>query len=731
MAQNERAFKRGLYGRAELERLINPSSVAVAGASATVGSFGHRTAANLAPFKGSTYLINPRYEEIEGKPCYPSLKALPVVPDCVICTLPRDAVEPLVEESASLGVGGVIVYASGYAETGIRDRIALQARLAAMVRGAKTRLMGPNTIGFYNVGSGAAFTFNPETAVAGARPGPLGLVSQSGALGFAIAQVIKTGVSFSHILTCGNQCDVDALDLANYLVENPETRAIACMLEGVPDGERLIELGYRGLAADKPIVMYKTGTGKTGAEAVRAHTGSLVGSNDAYAAAFARTGIIGVDAYERLVETAYFFAKAPRPDIKKPGVAIISGSGGAGIVCADKAELHGVPLPKPRGKTRAVLRSIIPEFGSANNPVDVTAQSLANPESYRRCVSVMRDDPDYGCLVVPQTVANADVTPFRARVLSEIAREAPTPIIVPWMSGWREGPGSETFEANPDLSVFRSLDSCFAAIAAWHWRERIRQNYAKQNQARRAKRLVPAAAASKVRSVLAAGSTARGLTARDSRTVLAAYGIPVLKELRAATATAAVAAAKRIGYPVAILADAPDLSAAAQARLARFDLAAPSAVRRAFAEVMAAARAGQRTRAKTKPDIQAVIVQQMAPIGLEFVISARRDPQFGPLVAVGIGGPLVEILPDAVLALAPIGRAEAKEMLASLPGYALLVGHRDDPGVKIDAVVNVICRVSELAYDLADMIDVIDVSPIASSKTAVAAGALIVKRNHN
>jgi len=723
VAQPKTASKRGLYGRAELERLINPRAIAVAGASATAGSFGHRTAANLATFRGNVYLINPRYEQIEGKPCYPSLKALPVVPDCVISALPRDAVEPLVEEAAALGVGGVIIYASGYAETGLKDRIALQARLTAIAQSGPTRIMGPNTIGFYNVGAGAAFTFNPETAYADAKVGPLGLVSQSGALGFAIAQVIKTGVAFSHFLTCGNQCDVDVLDLANYLVEHEGTRALGCLLEGVSDGERLIELGYRGLKADKPIVMYKTGTGQIGAKAVLSHTGSLVGSNEAYKAAFARTGIVSVDAYERLVETAYFFAKVPRPDPKRPGVAIISGSGGAGIVCADKAELHGVPLPQPRGETRAVLRAIIPEFGSANNPVDVTAQSLANPDSYRRCVTVMRDDPDYGCLVVPQTVANADVTPFRARVLAEIAREAPKPIIVPWMSGWREGPGSEVFEANPDLSIFRSLDSCFAAIAQWQWRERIRREHGKAST-RGDDARGDAKAAAKARRVLrAAGDDVRSLTERDSKAVLAAYGVPVTKEKLATTAAEAVAAARGIGYPVAIKVESPDIPHKTEAGVIRLGLETPAAVRRAFAEVMKAAG-----KVKGRPRIQGVVVQRMAPKGLEIVVGARRDPQFGPLVAVGLGGTLVEVLRDTAVALAPVGRREAREMIERLRGYRLLAGYRGQPGARIDSLVDIICRVSALVHDLVEEIDEIDINPIiAWPKGALAVDALVVK----
>ncbi|MHA1568335.1 MAG: CoA-binding protein, partial [Alphaproteobacteria bacterium] len=395
--------KRGLYGIRELGRTLNPKTIAVAGASATAGSFANNTQINLRGFKGDLYYINPKYEEIDGTACYPTVADLPVAPDLVICCLPRPIVEEIVLACAEKGVGGMILFASGYKETAIPERIEAEKRLTEIAESENIRLIGPNSIGIYNVASGAAFTFTPGTARPGLEAGHLGIVAQSGALGTALAQCIETGVGISHFLPCGNSCDVDVCDLVNYLVEEPSTKAVTCLLEGVKDGARLIELGWRSIEHDTPVVWYKTGVGEISTQAALSHTGTLVGAAEAYDAAFRKTGMVAVANIEHLIETAQFLAKAGKPST--PGVGIIVGSGGSGIMCSDKAEEYGVSLPQPKGKTLEILEGIVPEFGSTANPIDVTAEALRNPDLFRNSVAAVLEDPEYGVLAMPQTVA--------------------------------------------------------------------------------------------------------------------------------------------------------------------------------------------------------------------------------------------------------------------------------------------------------------------------------------
>ena len=296
------------YEHAQLTRLFNPRSIAVIGASPRTGSFGERTLLGLRAFAGRILLVNARYERIGDHACHPSVTALPEVPDCVIITAGREVVEELVRECAAAGVGGVIIYASGYAETGLEERAAQQGRLGAIAAASGMRILGPNCIGMLNFGSGAGVTFMAIPPLPPPRPRAIGLVSQSGALGFSLMQTMEGGASFSHLLTTGNSCDVDVADCIAFLAQEPGCAAIACVFEGTPNPGRLITAAEVARAAGRPVVICKLGTGEQGAAAALSHTGSLAGSNAAYTAAFARAGIMLAESFEAMVETAECFS---------------------------------------------------------------------------------------------------------------------------------------------------------------------------------------------------------------------------------------------------------------------------------------------------------------------------------------------------------------------------------------------------------------------------------------
>jgi acyl-CoA synthetase (NDP forming) len=388
-----------VYRHADMLRLLNPKSVAVIGASTRAGSFGERVLNNLARFDGRYYAVNARYDRIGELPCYPSVSALPEVPDCAGIITPREQVETIVRECASAGVGGAIVFASGYAEVGKPERIEEQERLAAIARDSGMRIVGPNCIGVVNTALTAELTFMSITPIPPPRPRAIGLISQSGALGMTLAQACVRGVSFSHVMTSGNSCDVDMADYVSFLVDEPGCGAIACVFEGMADPQRLLVAAEMAWRADKPLVVFKMATGEQGAAAAMSHTGSLAGSEAAYRAAFRRTGAILVDDYEALIETAAFFAKAP--PMRARGVCVLATSGGAAIMAADRAEQHAVPLPQPDDAVRAILESHIPEFGAARNPCDVTAQVMTQPGSLQACAEALLGHPEYGALVVP------------------------------------------------------------------------------------------------------------------------------------------------------------------------------------------------------------------------------------------------------------------------------------------------------------------------------------------
>jgi acyl-CoA synthetase (NDP forming) len=703
-----------VYRHADLTRLLHPASVAVIGASTRAGSFGERVLHNLQHYGGRVYPVNARYEQIGERHCYPNVAALPEVPDCAVVTAAREAVEEIVQGCARAGVGGVIIFASGYAETGKQDRIEQQYRLAAIARETGMRIVGPNCIGVVNALLDMRVTFMDITPIPPPRKQSIGMVSQSGALGMALAQAVVRGVSFSHVMTSGNSCDVDMADYISYLADDPSCAAIACVFEGMAEPERMLVAAERAWQRDKPLIVFKMATGEQGAAAAMSHTGSLAGSHAAYRAVFQRAGAILVEDYEALAETAAFFAKAPPP--KARGVAVVAASGGAAIMAADRAEQYGVPLPQPNDAVRDVLMSHIPEFGSARNPCDVTAQILANPESLNACADALLGDPSYGALVVPQTYGYAP-SAKRIPVYDALAAKHRKITCIAWQTEWLEGPGVKEAEESEHVALFRSMPHCFAALAAWHWRAKKRASGAPTTPATPEKVLAQAR-----RLILAAkGQT---LTEREAKQVLALYGVPVVGEHLAQSVDEAMNAAGSLGYPVVLKVESPDLPHKTEAGVVRLNIHSADEVRAAHQTIMAKANA-----VTPAPRINGVLVQRMMPQGIEMVVGARIDPLFGPLVVVGLGGILVELLQDSALAPAPVTHDEALALLAQLKGARLLDGFRGMPGVDRNRLADVICSIATFAADHRDAIAELDVNPlICTGDSITAVDALIVPK---
>ena len=698
---------RAAYTRAELERLIAPRSVAIVGASPRAGSFGIRTLENLAQYAGEVFPVNAKYEAIGALRCYPSLASLPRAPDCVVLAVPRDGAEGALEEAAAAGAGAAIVFASGYGEMAREDAGRAQRRLGDIARAANMRLLGPNCMGLVNHALRAGVTFLSEYARAPQGAGSIAVVSQSGALGYSLAQAWERGLGIRYFFSAGNSADVDVGDLVAAMAEDPEVRAIACLFEGAASAARLREAGERARAAGKPVVVFKLGTSADGAAAARSHTGSLAGSAVAWRALFERAGFVPVDDFDALLEYAKFFAAAGRPGAR--GAAAISGSGGAGVMAADKAAVHGVPMPQPLPATVEKLRAIVPEFGAARNPCDPTAQVLNIPDSFGRCCRALLDDPQYGVLVVPSTVAIAETVKDRVPTMARLAREQAKPVALVWLSEWLQGPGAGDYEKDERIPVFRSMERCFAAIAAWH-------AHAGRQFAPAARR-APAGAAREARAMLAeAGAT---LTEREAKRVLAAYGVPVVGERLAKSVDEALAAARALGYPVVMKAEAPSILHKTELDVVRLGIGNEAELRPAYAEIVANARGHE---------LHGVLVQPMVP-GAEVIVGARVDPAVGPVVVVGSGGVLVELIHDTVAALAPVSAEEAKAMLARLRGYRLLTGFRGGAAVDLDALADAIARISELAADLAGEFEELDVNPLrCSGNKVVAVDAVIVRR---
>lgn len=712
--------KRGIHAPEALRRMLNPRRVALVGASENPASFASRTLQNLAGYTGEIYLVNSKYETLGGQPCYKDLSSLPQSPDCVIAAIPRAGVEPVLEQAIAAQAGGVIVYASGYSETGIAQRMAEQQRIADLVGPTGTRLLGPNCLGAITAGIHFSATFAHTPLRIQCRDGKgIGLVSQSGALGVALIQAVKRGVSFSHMLASGNSCDVDVCDLIGYLAADPSCGVIACVFEGTDAPRRLLEAGDLARRYQKPVVICKIAGGEEGAAAAMSHTGSMAGSAAGYDALFEMAGFIKVDDFEALVEIASFLAKAP--PWKAAGVAVISPSGGAAILCADAAEKEGVRLPQPSDATTIELKKVIPEFGSARNPCDVTAQVLTDPGSLDKCITLFCAEQGIGAVVMPHMTAY-DIGTQRTLSVSPAVAAAGVPLCVVWMSEWLEGPGAEEIERHPDIALFRSARRCFAALHSWsEWASRLQRaeepvtvGHQLSIQEQRA-----------IRTLLSPLQHRRALTEREAKQVLQACGVKAASDEVARSAAEAAAAANRTGYPVVLKVESEDIPHKTDAGAVKLNLRSDAEVAAAFDDIM-----GNAKKAVPTALIHGVLVQPMVLPGLEMLVGGRIDPLFGPMVVVGFGGVLVELLDDSVAALAPVTPAKARTMLQRLRGAALLDGFRGSAPVDLDVLAQTVSRLSLLISDHADLISEIDVNPlICRGSSVIAVDALIVGRD--
>jgi acyl-CoA synthetase (NDP forming) len=715
MLTSTAATGRRVYSHADLQRLLRPKSIAIVGASARPEAFGAITRENLATYTGKIFLVNSRYDKIGDEPCYPSLSALPEVPDCAIVAVNRELTVDIMRECAKLGVGGGILYASGFSETGKPEHIALQNELAKISHESGVRMIGPNMIGAVNFSIGARMTFTPNVPLV--KPGvhSIGYCAQSGSFGYASVQGHMHGVSLSHILACGNAIDVDVADYVNFLVDEPECRAIACIFEGMVNPMRLVEAAERAWDAGKPVVVMKLARGEMGAKAALSHSGTLAGSDASWCAMFERCGIVLVEDLETLVETATFLAKGKQPKAK--GTAIITYSGAYGVHLTDKAEKHGLPMPQPSPETRAILAKNVPEFGAPNNPCDITAQPMA-PDSLMRCVEAMLRDPAYGALVVPHTWVGKEFNRLTTIDLGDLPEAKDKPIAFAWSTQWLEGPGAVEMETHPNLGVFRSTDRLFFTLAQWQ-----RLGARRAAGPRQYVRVAPTGAAASAAALIKKSPNST-LTEREAKAVLAEYGVPVVGEQLVTGAKDAVAAAERLGMPVVMKVESPDIPHKTEAGVIRLGLKSAADVEAAYAAVMANAN-----KVKPVPKINGVLVQPMVPQGTEMLVGARIDDLFGPMVVVGLGGVTAELMKDVAVALAPVTKSEALDMLGKLKGQAALEGFRGLPKVDRDKLADIIVRLSEFAADQREVIAELDVNPlICTEKGIVAVDALIARK---
>lgn len=677
--------------RVSVDRLLHPRSVAVFGASDSVDKFGGRIMHFLVRhgFAGTIYPINPRRSAVVGHVAYPSIGDLPAPPDVAILAVPADTLVQSVTEAAAAGVGCCVIISTGFAEAGA-EGMARQAALVEVSRATGMRLIGPNCMGLVVPHHRLALCSSVVLDTDRLRDGPLGLVSQSGALMVSVFDRAATdGIGFRHCVSVGNQVDVEICDVLEYLVDDAGTEAICVYVEGLLDGPRFRRAAAMARKAGKPLLVVKTGRTQAGAVSARSHTASLAGSFEVFAAVCREEGAVIAHDPDDMVRAAHFLVRHRRP--RRGGVAILSTSGGgAGIACDRVSEL-GLSQAVLSAETRAALGELLlpPQ---ADNPVDLGGRRAPeNVEISGEIARLLFDDSNvaYGLAILTSMPFFAK----RSRLIAESAQAIDKPVMIVFTPGAAADAPREALREIGQFFFDRTEDALrVLALMAEH-------------DAHSAAARPLAARPAGLPEAAPEGSGV--LSAEEATRWLQAYGIPVARDATAATPEAAAEAAARLGFPVVLKAISRDIVHKSDLGAVQLGLASPTEVVEAACEM-----AARLARSTPLARLDGFVVQETVRGEAEVIVGARRDPQFGPVVLVGLGGIAVEILKDIALAPAPVTLERARLMLDALAGAPLFRGARGRPPLDVEAIADVVSRLSWLAVDLGPRLVDFEVNPL-------------------
>ena len=702
--------------RTDLERFFNPASIAIVGASQDFMTISGQPLKHLQShhYQGRLYPVNPRYQEVAGVKCYPALAGLPETPDLVLILVNAARVADMLQQCGEKGVPYVIIFSSGFSEMG-GEGVKLQRQLAEIARRYEIGVIGPNCQGMMNVADGVFAGFG-SVFFTDYEPGRVSMVSQSGGFGFSVMNLSSKdgGLPFRQMVTTGNEIGISTLDFINYYIQDPNTEIIVCYLEGAKDAWRLPEIGQKALAAGKPILMWKVGNTEQGQKAAASHTANLGGAMALYKAAFRQNGIIQVEDIQDVVDYGRAFRNGRLP--KGNRLAIITISGGAGILMTDECIGRGMRLADLAPETVAKLREFVPSFGSINNPVDVTAAIFNDLTLINRTLQTIVDDPGVDCIAMINASLQGEIANKIAAEIVAVSGKTAKPIYIAWSARDVMAPQAYSALEAARIPHYKSPVRCGRAMAAVSW-------YAEAKRRRDRQSGEKALTLSSAGARKALDGRTADVSEYQAKRILSEYGIAVTQEELATTREQALAVAKRIGYPVAIKVQSPDISHKTEARAVRLNIGSDRELALAFEEVLSNARAYRKDAS-----IEGVLIQEMVTDGLEAILGVTNDPLFGPAVMFGLGGIFAEVLKDVSFRLAPVTPSVAREMIEEIAGYPVLAGARGRPRADVDALVDAIVRLSALAVDLKDRVAELDINPLfvfAEGRGVKAADALI------
>jgi acetyltransferase len=697
-----------------LASLFAPASIAVVGASERPGAVGTAVMQNLraGPYRGALFAINPRHKRLYGERAYPTVAALPGPVDLAVIATPARHLPDIIRACAARGIRNAAIISAGLTDLQLQGRSVLED-VARLARSSGIRLLGPNSLGLMRSSIGMNATFSHATA----RPGTVAVVTQSGGLASAMLDwALTDGVGFSSVISLGNQLDIDVADALDFLALDPETESILLYLEGVPSARRFMS-ALRAAARIKPVLALKSGRAPAGSRAAFTHTGALMGADDVFDAALRRSGAVRVPTFLQLFAAAKCLASRYRPAERH--LAIVTNGGGPGVMAADRAIDAGLALADLAPATIARLDRALPVGWSRRNPVDILED--AGVERYREAFDACIADPHVDGIVAiltPQAMTDAEAVAAALVAASEASTKQ---LIACWMGDQRVVEARRRLQA-AQIPVFRSPEpavEAFASVAAFYANQRLLMQVPGPLSHQPPPDL--AAAKAVIESALAEGR--RALSEMESKAVLAAFGIAAAQTHVARSASEAVRIAERLGFPVVMKVDSPDIAHKSDVGGVRLGVASGDQVRAAFAGIEAQVRA-----AEPGARIRGVAVERMIakPHGRELLVGVARDAVFGPVITFGTGGVQTELIADRAVALPPLNQILARDLIDRTRVAGTLGPWRRMPPADRPALENLLLRVSEMVCELPWLVEM-DLNPVILDETdAVVADARIL-----
>lgn len=688
--------------------MLCPKSVAVIGATEK-GGFGRRAVENLMSGNcgDNLYLVNPRRDSVLGKKCFKSISEIGKQIDLAVICTPMAAVNGILREAGECGAKAAVIYASGYGESGEAGKLA-QKEIVEIAKQYDMAVCGPNCGGFINNVDGIyGFGLDMHGRRAG---GNIGLVSQSGQMCSMMASIPY--MHYSYLISSGNCAVTGVEDYMEFLVEDKSTKVVAAYIEGITKPAKFVEILQKAARMRKPLVVLKVGSSEKAKQATTAHTGSLAGNDAAFDALFAKYGVIRVNDMEDLLETCLMFSileyKAPVSSI-----GIMSLSGGEAAIFADACKANNVLLADTEESTKDKIRAMLPDFATVNNPLDMTSTLVNELDCYKASVRAMINDKNVGLLAMGHNPAEKVPDDERyidfgfAESLAEITKEAGKPIVILSGLSRKRDPELRDLYAENHIAMVENPKYGLSAI----------RRYLEFSRYNAEERSLEAAVADKKLS-----GSSRILSEHESKELLKRYGVPVPKEILMESEDQMDFVISEIGFPMVMKIESADIPHKTEAGGVTLGIKTAEEARQAFREILANAKS-------YKPDarINGVLAQQMLPKGTEIILGINRDPQFGPMVLVGLGGVFTELFKDCALYPAPLNHKEAMEMIRSLKAFPLLNGYRGSKPLDIEALAQLLVQLGQLAVERKDSLKELDMNPVfVYEKGVYAADALIV-----